>query len=129
MLDLSLALESQDILDNALAAILEETTAAALSAKADRLRAALTLQFATEGRAFFTPWAPRKHFDPFRGILVSTGRLRDSLTMLGGEHLEEISAEPASLLFGTRVPYAAPLHYGTPTMPARPILSPEVLRA
>lgn len=127
MLDLSLTIHGHETLDKSLTALLSSATAEALRHAGERLRGAGTMQFATEGSAFGTPWTPRKHFDPFRGTLVKTGRLRASLTMLGVEHIEEIQDSPPMLIFGTKVPYALPLHAGTSRLPPRPILTEEML--
>lgn len=83
----------------------------ALAAVADDLREMIAEQFATEGRAGGTPWAPlapstlRRSRRPRSGILVSTGALLGSLRDLGAPgHVEEMSGQ--TLLFGSRLPYA-----------------------
>jgi phage gpG-like protein len=87
-------------------------------------------QFATEGRAEGTPWAPRagaglaprsKRAMRASPLLVRTGTLRDSLigpTAPG--HVEELEAQ--SLTLGSRVPYALFHQLGTRHMPARPLI-------
>lgn len=127
MLDLSLAIEGQDHLDQSLIATLSAAIQEALRDAGERLRAATTLQFATQGSAYGAAWTPRKHFDPFRGTLVKTGRLRASLTMLGAEHIEEYQDSPPLLIFGTQVPYARAHQFGNARLPARPMLTEEML--
>ncbi len=58
-------------------------------------------------------------------LLFRTGRLHRSLTEPGPEHIEELSE--GQLLFGTRVPYAAGHQWGTVHLPARPVLTAEML--
>jgi phage gpG-like protein len=98
----------------------------ALAAVADDLREMIAEQFATEGAASGTPWAPlapstlRKR----RGgsILNATGALLSSLTDAGTPgHVEDIGGQ--QLLFGSSVPYAIFHQTGTRRMPARPIVA------
>jgi len=56
-------------------------------------------------------WAPRKKKDKGRKILVKTGRLRQSITVL--------SRTSDSVTVGTVVPYAEFINNGTPKMPQR----------
>jgi phage gpG-like protein len=113
--------------DEALIAVIREATAEA----AAQLRAAVRDQFLTEGRAYDTPWLPRKTRRgqlPDNPILFRTGRLFRSLTDPSDpEHIEELT--PEGLLFGTAVGYAAYHQRGTRRMPARPILTPSMLGA
>jgi phage gpG-like protein len=106
--------------------------APALREIAGDFREMLARQFASEGRAEGTPWAPRKSplvgadgVRPRRGerrspLLVRTGALRDSLARPGAGHVEEMDA--GSLTLGTRLPYALFHQLGTRHMPARPII-------
>jgi phage gpG-like protein len=78
---------------------------------ADDLREMIAAQFATEGRAGGTPWAPladttlRKSRGSRSGILNLNGALRGSLVERAAPgHVEELDAQ--SLLFGSRLPYA-----------------------
>ncbi len=95
----------------------------------DDLRATEALLFAQAGGfAGIAPWAPlsprtlaRKRGRSTR-ILVASGKLERSLTVPGasGSHVRMIG--PATLAFGTRVPYAEYHQLGTRSMPARPVL-------
>jgi phage gpG-like protein len=80
-----------------------------LVAVADDLREMIAQQFATEGAAGGTPWAPlapstlRKRRG--LGILNSTGALLGSLVDVGAPgHVEETDGQ--QLLFGSELPYA-----------------------
>jgi phage gpG-like protein len=81
----------------------------ALAEIAEDLRAQIAEQFATEGAAGGTPWAPlapstlrRRHGG---GILYDTGALFSSLHDPGApDHVEE--NDGTSLLFGSGLPYA-----------------------
>jgi phage gpG-like protein len=83
----------------------------ALEAVAADLRQQIAEQFATQGAAGGTPWAPLapstllKSHRRLGGILYSTGALFDSLTDPEAPgHLEQVSAQ--ELLFGSSLPYA-----------------------
>jgi phage gpG-like protein len=105
----------------------------ALREIADDFREMIARQFASEGRAGGTPWAPRKavrgvreppsrqranHESP---LLVRSGALLRSLTEPGAAgHVEELEGQ--SLAIGTSVPYASFHQTGTRYMPARPII-------
>ncbi len=98
-----------------------------LAAVADDLRQMMAEQFATEGAAGGTPWAPlatstlRKSRRTRSGILNLTGALLGSLTDPGAPgHVEQIDS--AQLLFGSGLPYAGFHQTGTRRMPARPIV-------
>jgi phage gpG-like protein len=91
------------------------------------LRRRVQEQFLTEGQAYGQHWLERKREtrgSKNRPILFQTGRLRQSF-LEGPEHIEE--AEGTALTFGSRVPYAIFHQLGTRRMPARPILTPELL--
>ena len=99
----------------------------ALAAVADDLRQMMAEQFATEGAAGGTPWAPlapstlRKSRRTRSGILNLTGALLGSLTDPGAPgHVEQIDS--GQLLFGSGLPYAGFHQTGTRRMPARPIV-------
>ena len=99
----------------------------ALAAVADDLRRMIAEQFATEGAAAGTPWAPlapstlRKSRRTRSGILNLTGALLGSLTDPGAPgHVEQIDS--GQLLFGSGLPYAGFHQTGTRRMPARPII-------
>lgn len=106
----------------------------ALEQVADDFREMVAEQFATEGRAEGTPWAPRKS-SPVgatrrvarlgRGtaspLLIRTGALRDSFTRRGASgSIEKIDGQALSI--GSRLPYAIFHQFGTRRMPARPII-------
>lgn len=86
-------------------------------------------QFNSEGARGGARWQPlsaryakqkaKKY--PGAPILVLTGRLKRSLTVIGGADSVRI-AEPLSLTLGTRTPYAGYHQQGTKRMPARPPL-------
>ncbi len=85
-------------------------------------------QFVSEGRSGSGGWVPlspgyaawkAKH-TPGRPLLVQSGKLRQSLTEHGGEHIEEIRKD--SLRLGTGVPYAIYHQAGTRHMPARKLV-------
>lgn len=93
---------------------------------ADDFRELITEQFATEGRAGRTPWAPiapstarrRGRASP---VLYSSGALFASLRDPGAPgHVEE--ADTRSLTLGSRLSYALYHQTGTRRMPARPII-------
>jgi phage gpG-like protein len=78
---------------------------------------------ATDGTKW-APLSPRTIAQKgFSTILIDTGRLWDSLTTPWGnsDTLLEVSGNPPSLVFGTKVPYAKLHETGTRHMPARPI--------
>jgi phage gpG-like protein len=90
----------------------------ALAEVADGLRQQIAEQFATEGAAGSTPWAPLapstlgKSRRRLGGILYSTGALFESLTdPRAPGHVEQVSAK--ELLFGSALPYAAYHQTGT----------------
>lgn len=83
----------------------------ALGEIADDLREMIAEQFATEGAAGGTPWAPLaastlpKTRGTRMGILYSTGALYSSLVDAGAPgHVEELDGQ--QLLFGSTLPYA-----------------------
>jgi phage gpG-like protein len=93
----------------------------------EELRRRIREQFETEGAAYGDHWLERKR--ETRGsqgkpILFRTGRLKQSF-LEGPEHIEESDGQ--TLTFGSRVPYAIFHQLGTRKMPARPILTPELL--
>jgi phage gpG-like protein len=85
-------------------------------------------QFQTEGAAYGQHWLERKREtrgSKNRPILFQTGRLQRSFQQEGPDHIEE--SDGTTLAFGSRVPYAIFHQLGTRKMPARPILTPELL--
>jgi phage gpG-like protein len=91
------------------------------------LRRRIREQFQTEGAAYGDHWLERKREtrgSKNRPILFRTGRLKQSF-LEGPEHIEE--SDGTTLAFGSRVPYAIFHQLGTRKMPARPILTPELL--
>jgi phage gpG-like protein len=93
----------------------------------EELRRRIRDQFQTEGAAYGDHWLERKgetRSSKNRPILFRTGRLKQSF-LEGPEHIEE--SDGTALLFGSRVPYAIFHQLGTRKMPARPILTPELL--
>jgi len=120
-------------LDEALTAAIRATTEQALTEAAAELRQRLLLQFESEGSAYGEPWLPRKARDknlPRRPLLFQTGRLKHSITDRDSpDHIEEpeTGADRPTLLFASRVLYATFHQRGTRRMPARPILTPEIL--
>lgn len=130
----SLTIEGLDEVDRLLTQALTEATQQAIREAFQRGRTAAAQQFATQGTAYDSPWTPRKkETRQTRGhpILVQSGNLRQSLTQQHHPlHLEQILAGPGSELtgiFGTRVSYAAFHQFGTRHLPARTILTPEML--
>ena len=104
-----------------------EDNSEALAAVADDLRQMVAGQFATEGAAAGTPWAPlapstlRKSRGLRSGMLDLTGALKGSLTELGAPgHTETTDGQ--QLLFGSELPYANFHQVGTRRMPARPLI-------
>jgi len=105
----------------------------ALAAIADDFREMIAEQFASQGGAEGTPWAPlapstlrRRRASP--SILYATGALRRSLTEPGAaDHVAELEDE--SLTLGTRLPYAFYHQAGTRRLPARPIIVLSEARA
>ena len=80
-----------------------------------------------------TKWKPLKASTKRRkqaegvdqGILRQTGRLLDSLSSVGGEHsLQVLDTGAGSISIGTDVPYAVHHHFGTETIPRRPLWPP-----
>jgi phage gpG-like protein len=115
------------------AALADESSA--LGEVADDFGEMVAEQFASEGRAQGTPWAPRKLPSSLsRGgakrrvvrastapLLVRTGVLRDSLTRRGAAgHVEEMDQQTLSV--GSRLPYAIFHQLGTRRMSARPLI-------
>lgn len=100
----------------------------ALRRIADDFREMIARQFATEGRAEGTPWAPlapstlRRRRARSSPILQSSGALLRSLSLAGAAgHVERL--EDQSLAIGTSVPYALFHQTGTRRgLPARPII-------
>jgi phage gpG-like protein len=86
-------------------------------------------QFNTEGSRGGGRWVPlspaykkwKEVRYPGKPILHLTGRLKRSLSVLGGEDSIR-DAQPDSLTLGTKVPYAGYHQRGTSKMPARPPL-------
>jgi phage gpG-like protein len=78
--------------------------------------------FSSSGAALGVSWPPAA--DPSRKtdsrLLVASGRLMNSLASMTGDSVAEV--QTTSLRFGTDVPYASYLQYGTSRMPARPFL-------
>jgi phage gpG-like protein len=118
MLNLSLTLDSAP-LDNALLGLQSSLggNSAAFAAIAQDFHAMVAGQFATQGSAGGTPWAPlapstrRRRDRAGAPLLDVTGALRNSLTDSGAPgSIEEISGD--SLLIGTTVPYASFHQYG-----------------
>jgi phage gpG-like protein len=114
----------------AVTAALTATARAALEEKAAQLRSRAHEQFLTEGAAYGNKWQERKRPAPWP-ILNRTGRLLLSFTHEGNpEHIEDYDFSNPNrplLLFGSRVPYAGYHHRGTTHLPARPILTPDLL--
>lgn len=111
---------------------LDQAAELALRSAFSQLRSRAAEQFLTEGQAWGTRWSERKaKKDRNRPLLLLTGRLLSSLIdQQSPDHIEQILAGPGSTLvgiFGTGVPYAHPLHFGTRRMPPRPILTPPML--
>lgn len=97
------------VLENFQASLADNSRA--LAGVADDARQMIVEQFATEGAAGGTPWAPlapstlRRSGGARAGILYVTGALFGSLTDKGAPgHVEELGSQ--SLLFGSRLPYA-----------------------
>lgn len=102
----------------------------ALAAIAGDIREMIEEQFATEGRAGGTPWAPlapstRRRRRSASSILDSTGALSDSLRTFGAPgHVEEMTG--ASLALGTNLGYAlfhqtgAGIGFGQTSVPPQP---------
>ncbi len=133
MLEFAAALEFTG-LEEALAASIQAVTQEALTEAAAELRHRLLLQFESEGAAYAPqPWLPRKARDkplPRRPLLFRTGRLKRSFTDRDSpDHVEEVETEAhrPTLLFASRVLYATFHQRGTRHLPARPILTPEIL--
>ncbi len=119
---------NSDALDRSLAEFQASLTdeSVALKTIADDLREMFARQFASEGAAGGTPWAPLATSTLGKrrrgGILVATGALRGSLVEEGApDHVEK--SDGLQLLFGTDLPYAGFHQTGTRRMPARPILA------
>jgi phage gpG-like protein len=124
MIEFTYTINSQPVekaLENFQASLADQTTA--LREIADDFREMVAGQFASEGQAEGTPWAPRKavgaiHESP---LLVRSGALRRSLTTRDAAgHVEQL--EEQSLAIGTSLPYALFHQTGTRRMPARPII-------
>lgn len=121
-------------LDEAVAASIQALTQEALAEAAAELRHRLVLQFESEGSAYGAPWLPRKasHKNlPHRPLLFRTGRLKRSFTDRDSpDHVEQLETDTdrPTLLFASPVLYATFHQWGTRRMPARPILTEEILR-
>ncbi len=91
------------------------------------LRYRMALRFALGGAAYGAAWAPRRRPDRLgRPVLTLSGRLRDSLSVEG--HAEAVvEFGPMGVVFGTALPYASWLQFGTSRMVARPIFTPEIV--
>jgi phage gpG-like protein len=121
--------------DEAIQEALRAAAQQALEIAAAQARERLRQRFASEGKLYGPGWLPRKSGNerlPHRPLLFSTGRLSNSFTERNDpEHLEILQegTDPTrpTLLFGSCVPYAAFHQWGTTRMPARPILTAEVL--
>jgi phage gpG-like protein len=98
----------------------------ALAQIADDFREMMARQFASQGSAEGTPWAPlapstlrRRRASP--SILYATGALLRSLTEPGAAgHVEAL--EDQSLTLGSGLPYALYHQTGTRRLPARPLI-------
>jgi len=128
MFELTATIESN--LEDVLAKVLADVQEEALLLAARELRERVAQQFQTEGAAYGNRWSPRAHAEPNglprRPLLVNTGRLRDSfLSASHPEHVERLTE--GQLLWGSTVPYAVHHQRGTVHMPARTILTPELL--
>lgn len=120
--------------DKAARTVLEDFKQKAVADAFAELKSRVADQFLTEGAAYGTRWTRRRSGlkpDTNRPLLILTGRLLSSLVNKEHqEHIEKILAGEGSTLtgiFGTRVPYANPLHFGTNQMPARPIFTEAML--
>jgi phage gpG-like protein len=94
----------------------------------EELRQRIREQFLTEGAAYGQHWLERKRetrSSQGKPLLFRTGRLQRSFQQEGPDHIEE--SDGTTLTFGSRVPYAIFHQIGTRNMPARPILTPELL--
>ena len=124
-----LEISGSETIEAAFRYTLQQASEAALRDAGQTMRRNVALQFLTEGRAYATPWLPRKARGndlSYRPLLFRTGRLLGSLTDPDDpEHIEHVS--DGELLFGTRVPYAAAHQRGTRHLPARPLLTPAML--
>jgi len=120
-------------LDEAVAASIQALTEQALTEAATEIRHRLVLQFESEGSAYGARWLPRKARDkslPHRPILFRTGRLKRSFTDQDSpDHIEQLETEAdrPTLILASRVLYATFHQWGTRRMPARPILTEEML--
>ncbi len=129
MNDIEISINSDAVdrsLDSLQASLEDESCA--LRTIGDDLREMIAQQFATEGAAGGTPWAPlapstlRKKRDSRSGILDVTGALLASLVDAGAAgHVEESDGQ--QLIFGTALPYALFHQTGTRRLPARPIIA------
>jgi phage gpG-like protein len=134
MIEFSYAVNSESV-DEALEGFQESLAdqQPALAAIADDFREMIAEQFASQGGAEGTPWAPlapstlrRRRASP--SILYATGALLRSLTEPGAAgHVAEL--EDQSLTLGTRLPYALYHQTGTRRLPARPIIVLSEARA
>jgi phage gpG-like protein len=120
-------------LEEALGASIQAVTEQALTEAAGELRHRLLLQFESEGQAYGERWLPRKARDkslPHRPLLFRTGRLKRSFTDQDSpDHIEQLETEAdrPTLILASRVLYATFHQWGTRRMPARPILTEEML--
>ena len=84
-------------------------------------------QFSTQGAEGGRRWAElspsyrqwKRRVAPGRKILALSGRLRNSLTRKGGEHIVRWKRSPLSIELGTKVPYAAAHQRGSTKLPRR----------
>jgi phage gpG-like protein len=121
-------------LDEALTAILQTACQTAIEEGETIYRERVTERYLSEGRLNGTPWLPRKPRNgrlQNRPLLVSTGRLRASFLDPGSpdairQEITDEAGRPA-LLIGSNVPYASAHQWGTRNLPARTILTAEVL--
>ncbi len=101
------------------------TQAAPLAAA--QLRQLIALQFKSGGTIGGTPWPDLKRGGP--SFLYRTGALYRSLTdPTDINAVDEPGDQPGSWRIGTTLPYARAHQFGTPTMPARPIVTPFIQR-
>lgn len=127
MIEFSYAMNAESV-EDALGAFQESLVdqAPALAQIADDFREMMARQFASQGSAEGTPWAPlapstlrRRRTSP--SILYATGALLRSLTEPGAAgHVEEL--EDQSLTLGSGLPYALYHQTGTRRLPARPLI-------
>ena len=117
--------------DEAAAQALAACFAAAIRNAVESVRERLRARFASEGQLFGAPWRPAAKPQSWP-LLQKTRRLRESF--LDPHHPEHVEVtdegtenQQPGILFGSSVPYAAYHQFGTSRMPARTILTPELL--